>query len=239
MIWDFLPQELLAHKDMMDEKSTDEGILDEAIDGEKEENDLPVIEGVEWQSALSHLPDKDLLMETIYDFYSTMNGEADFLQNCYDNLESDDGMMDSYRIKVHAMKSSAALIGITGLSEKAKALEMAAKEGDKEYILKNTEEFLTQWRSYKEKLSVCIQEDEKETLSDFSILDEKLENLKEAMDFMDIDMADEIMKEIRSYEYSDEISDKIESLGVSVVNLDVDAVNELIDEIRNNWENKK
>ena len=56
---------------------------------------------------------------------------------------------------------------------------------------------------------------------------------------MDIDMADEIMKEIRSYEYSDEISDKIESLGASVVNLDVDAVNELIDEIRNNWENKK
>ena len=109
---------------------------------------------------------------------------------------------------------------------------MAAKDGDKAYLTANTEAFLMQWRSYKEKLSVCITEEEKEKLSDFSILDEKLESLREAMDFMDIDMADEIMKEIRAYEYSDEIGEKIESLGASVVNLDVDAVNEMIDEIK-------
>ena len=141
-------------------------------------------------------------------------------------------MLNSYRIKVHAMKSSAALIGITHLSEKAKALEMAAKDGDKEFICRNTEEYLKEWRSYKEKLSICIKEEEKEELSDLSIIQEKLDALKEAMDMMDIDMADEIMKELRSYEYSEEISAKIESLGAAVVNLDVDAVNELVDEIR-------
>ena len=199
---------------------------------ETEENGLPVIEGIDWNSALSHLPDKELLLETIYDFYSTMNTEADFLQNCYEKLTEDEAMVDSYRIKVHAMKSSAALIGITGLSEKAKTLEMAAKDGDKAYILTDTEAFLQEWRSYKEKLSVCIREEEKEELSDFTILGEKLESLREAMDFMDIDMADGIMKEIRSYEYSGKINEKIENLGASVVNLDVDAVNELIDEIK-------
>lgn len=239
MIKEWLPKELLLAEESGENAVTKETVSEISPDAKTENNGLPVIEGVDWQSALSHLPDMELLLSTIYDFYSTMNGEADFLRNCYDNLESDDGMMDSYRIKVHAMKSSAALIGITGLSEKAKALEMAAKDGDKEFLFKNTEAFLTEWRGYKEKLSVCIQEEKKEALSDFSILDEKLENLKEAMDFMDIDMADEIMKEIRSYEYSDGISDKIESLGAAVVNLDVDAVNELIDEIRNNLgENK-
>ena len=51
------------------------------------------------------------------------------------------------------------------------------------------------------------------------------------MEFMDIDKADEIMKEIRSYEYSDEISKKIERLGSAVVNLNGDAVNDLVDSI--------
>ncbi len=232
MIRDWLPQELLVSGELKEETVTDECVSDEATAEEKDENDLPAIEGVDWQSALSHLPDKELLLETIYDFYSTMNGEADFLQNCYDNLETDDGMLDSYRIKVHAMKSSAALIGIAGLSEKAKQLEMAAKDGDKDYIVTNTEEFLKEWRSYKDKLSVCIKEEEKEEIRDMSVITDKLDSLKEAMDFMDIDMADEIMKAIRAYEYSEEISVKVESLGSAVVNLDVDTVNELVDGIK-------
>ncbi len=232
MIKQWLPKELLVTEEVAENVVTEEVVSESVQDVEIKESGLPAIEGVDWQSALSHLLDKELLLETIYDFYSTMNGEADFLQNCYERLNDNEEMLDSYRIKVHAMKSSAALIGITGLSEKAKALEMAAKDGDKDYLSENTEAFLKEWRSYKEKLSVCIREEAKEELSDLSILGEKLESLKEAMDFMDIDMADEIMKEIRSYEYSKEISEKIESLGSAVVNLDVDTVNELIDAIR-------
>ena len=231
MIKKWLPKELLVDEEGTENTEIECEVSASTQDVSSEQNGLPAIEGVDWQSALTHLPDEGLLLDTIYDFYSTMTGEAEFLQNCYEQLERDETMQDSYRIKVHAMKSSAALIGITGLSEKAKALEMAAKDGDKAYILENTEAFLEEWRSYKEKLSVCIKEEEKEELSDFSILGEKLENLKEAMEFMDIDKADEIMKEIRSYEYSDEISKKIERLGSAVVNLDGDAVNDLVDSI--------
>ena len=231
MIKKWLPKELLVDEEGTENTEIECEVSASTQDVASEQNGLPAIEGVDWQSALTHLPDEGLLLDTIYDFYSTMTGEAEFLQNCYEQLERDETMQDSYRIKVHAMKSSAALIGITGLSEKAKALEMAAKDDDKEYILENTEAFLEEWRSYKEKLSVCIKEEEKEELSDFSIWGEKLENLKEAMEFMDIDKADEIMKEIRSYEYSDEISKKIERLGSAVVNLDGDAVNDLVDSI--------
>ena len=225
-VW--LPKELMVRE--VAEENLDGSAVENAGNVENADNDLPAIEGVDWESALMHLPDKELLLETVYDFYSTMSGEADFLQNCFEHLD-EDKMLDSYCIKVHAMKSSAALIGINGLSEKAKALEMAAKDGDKEYICQNTEDFLNEWRSYKEKLSVCITTEEKEELSDFTIVKEKLDELKEAMDFMDIDMADEIMKVIRSYEYPEKISEKVERLGSAVVNLDVDMVNELIDSI--------
>ncbi len=231
MIKGKLPKELLVIGEAlakgMKEKEITEEISDEA--GAKPE--FPDIEGVNWDSALKHLPDKELLMETVYDFYSTMNGEADFLEHCYENLETDESARDSYRIKVHAMKSSAALIGLNGLSEKAKSLEMAAKDGDKEYLHEHTKEFLNEWRSYKEKLSVCIEEEEKETISDMTVIEELLENLKEAMEFMDIDKADELMKELRSYSFSEKVTGKIESLGAAVVNLDVEVATELIEEI--------
>ena len=47
---------------------------------------------------------------------------------------------ENYTIKVHALKSSARLIGAIGLSQKAEALEMAGKEGNIEYIRKHNDE---------------------------------------------------------------------------------------------------
>ncbi len=217
MIKDWLPQELII-KDSVN------------VDETKVNFDLPQIEGIDWDSAMTHLPDKALLLETVYDFYCTMNSEADFLQECYENLENDTAMLDSYRIKVHAMKSSAALIGINGLSEKAKTLEFAAKENNKELIRERTEDFLAEWREYKEKLSVCVAKGEK-AVEDASVITMKLDELREAMDMMDIDMADEIMKELRSYQYSDEITVKMENLGAAVVNLDALTATDVIDEI--------
>ena len=45
----------------------------------------------------------------------------------------------NYEILVHALKSTAKMIGISDLSEKAKALEMAAKNNEENYILENHE----------------------------------------------------------------------------------------------------
>ena len=240
---DFLSKPIQPEKleKMIKGKLPKERFVTEETEGESVEEDrngvldetLPGIEGLDWNSALKHLPDTELLLETVYDFYSTMNGEADFLEKCYKSLEDDENAVDSYRIKVHAMKSSAALIGIAGLSQKAKELEMAAKDGDLKYLHENTEVFLNDWRSYKEKLSVCIKEEEKEDILDITVIEELLENLKEAMEFMDIDTADELMKELRNYKFTEDMAEKVESLGAAVVNLDTVSANNIIDEIKN------
>jgi signal transduction histidine kinase/CheY-like chemotaxis protein/HPt (histidine-containing phosphotransfer) domain-containing protein len=46
----------------------------------------------------------------------------------------DSGDMKNYEVFVHALKSTSKMIGCPGLSEKAKALEFAAKEGRTDYI---------------------------------------------------------------------------------------------------------
>ena len=115
MIKEWLPKELILMENDVEKEE------------DKENQKLPEVEGLNLKIAFTNLIGKDLFLQTVNDFYSTMNGEADFLQNCYEKLDLE-GMLDSYRIKVHAMKSSAALIGIMGLSEQARELEMAAKD---------------------------------------------------------------------------------------------------------------
>jgi HPt (histidine-containing phosphotransfer) domain-containing protein len=48
----------------------------------------------------------------------------------------------NYEILVHALKSTSKMIGIYDLSEKAKSLEMAAKNNEENYILDNHEQMI-------------------------------------------------------------------------------------------------
>lgn len=52
---------------------------------------------------------------------------------------------NDYRVSIHAVKSSSLLIGISDLSEKAKALEMAVKEENYGYVEENHAEVMKQY----------------------------------------------------------------------------------------------
>ena len=100
-------------------------------------------------------------------------------------------------------------------------------------IISKTPDFLVQWRNYKEKLAVCIVEEEKKQIKDTSEVLNDLQVLQEAMENIDIDAADEAMKRLRQYQYADEIQSKVEQLAATVVNLDSEGASLLIEELRN------
>jgi HPt (histidine-containing phosphotransfer) domain-containing protein len=54
---------------------------------------------------------------------------------------------ENYRIQVHALKSTSLSIGANELSEEARLLEQAAKDGDMEYIRTHHEKTMNQYRS--------------------------------------------------------------------------------------------
>lgn len=217
MIAHYLPKELLK--------------TEEKVVKEETEESLPNIEGIDYESAMQHIPDKEMLLETIHDFYMTLDGEANALEEFYDTLKDNEESLNLYRIKVHAMKSSAALIGAVSLSEQAKTLEYAARDKELNLILQKTQAFLNEWRSFKEKLSILFPQEEKVEIFDMSEIIDKLENLKSAMEFLDVDTADELMNDLRHYQYSEEISIKMEELSQSVVNLDSEGAAILVEEI--------
>ena len=192
---------------------------------------FPEVEGIDWNVGLMHLRDNDLLLDTVIDFYRTLDSEADYLQKCYDELGEKERALELYRVKVHAMKSSAALIGAMQISGVAKLLEFAARDGQTDIIQSVTPVFLTDWRTYKSKLEVCIPKQEKQEIADMSVVVELLENLRYAMEEMDIDALDAAMDALRQYEFGEDVQAMVDKLGTAVTNLDNDEVTELVEQI--------
>ncbi len=205
------------------------------ITNEQPWSKLSQIEGISWDKAFEHLPDMEILMETVDNFYMMINGEADNLEKFYNLLDKEQSAVDNYRIKVHAMKSAAALIGAMDLSEMAKELEYAAKD-KKIYVIKERHnEFLTTWRGFKDKLSLIVKEAEKEEISDVSEIFDMLEQLITAVDDMDVEVSDELMKKLMQYDYPEEVSEHISELSSAVVDLDYDTVAEIVEKIKKKY----
>ncbi len=185
--------------------------------------ELPVVEGLDWNYAWLHLPDMELLEYTVKEFYDQIHTAADCLEQAYEQI-SDTDHLESYRIQVHAMKSLAATIGILPLSGVAGVLESAAKNGKIEVILSMTTIFLDQWRSYRQKLQGIfgIGIGAKKQITDYSVIQALVEMVRFSMQEMEIDKADELIKQLREYDFPAEIEQNIQKLAEAVTNLDIE-----------------
>lgn len=228
MILLLLPRDLLIFEVVEDDKQEEK---QPNVELASEEDILPVVEGIEWNYGLFHLKDVQLLKDTVVDFYRTIDSEADYLERCFHEITLDSEALNQYRIKVHAMKSSAALIGAAALSGVAKLLEYAARDGRLEVIENVTPIFLSDWRSYKEKLEPCVPKEEKQDITDLSVIISLLEQLNWAMEDMDIDASDAIMEELRQYSFSENVQGLVDELSTAVVNLDSASGMNLIEKI--------
>ncbi len=237
MILKLLPRDLLRF-DVEDEQGLPDKIVIKDSDA-FDVSELPMIDGIDWNYGYMHLPDKELLISTVQDFYKTLETEADSLERFYKECRNNPEMIKQYRIKVHAMKSTANLIGAIVPGGLARVLENAAKDEDLLTIDAMHDIFIREWLGYKDKLMDCAfiesghnDESMKETKeADSSVIQTYLQSLRMAMDEFDIDVMDEVMKQLEALHCKDEVSARITRLSAFVTNMDTQQGIELIDEI--------
>lgn len=154
MLLKYLPEELVCESEEM--KTSDDAVqpeatanIEEAVTAEHMEElgteepgmavdiyksemgrmqQLEKLEGMDIQTGLSYCMNDE-------DFYVEMLGEylkSDKMSKLERFFSDED--WDNYRTLVHALKSTSLTIGAVHLSGEAKALEMAAKDGDADYI---------------------------------------------------------------------------------------------------------
>ncbi|MDD6570871.1 MAG: ATP-binding protein [Thermoflexaceae bacterium] len=204
--------------------------LDEKDNQEEIEQLLESLPEINLEYAYIHCNSPQDLYEIIVDFIKMTDYEADELESYAVKIHTDEEALKQYRIKVHSMKASAAMIGAVHLSGMARLLELAAINNKKDTIDNVTPVFLEEWRNYKEKLSP-VTEREKRLVGNvekielnIDVLMEQLSMLCVAMQEMDVDRADGIVSLLKGFEYPDEYTDKMNELYTAVEALDADEV---------------
>ena len=92
--------------------------------------------------------DADLYKELLADYSGNSENKISELNGYYEDRD-----IKNYTIKVHAIKSTSALIGANAVSEKAKALEAAAKEENEDFITDNHKDLIDDYKKLMDTIS--------------------------------------------------------------------------------------
>ncbi|MCR5790431.1 MAG: DegV family EDD domain-containing protein [Lachnospiraceae bacterium] len=182
------------------------------------------LDGIEAEAAIQNSGSEDAFRSVLKIFYDSIQEKHELLESAYDSED-----WETYTIKIHALKSSARLVGALELGEKAERLEKAGKERDISYIREQHAPVMEEFLHYEEILAPLYTQ----TGSDKPVADEFLmegiyEGLLEAAEAMDCDMVEEILKEIEGYTIPDSESEKFRLVCEKADNLDYDGMKEAL-----------
>ncbi|MBQ9376255.1 MAG: response regulator [Schwartzia sp.] len=203
---------------------------------EKAPSDAPSplarLEGQDWidvSLGVENSGSEEAYLPLLKIFYETVDERADEIEKfCADRD------FKNYTIKVHALKSSARLIGATAFGEDAQKLENAGKLEDEEYIRAHNAVFLETFRSFKAPLSAVFPAEEKASderpEADAERLKAAYGDMRAAADDMDCDRLEAIFAGLENYRIPASEEELFGQLKRAVAEFDYDAVLTLLKE---------
>ena len=232
MLVEYLPSEKVFISEQDDNsKATTEDNMDskEAMDDseEKERELLSKLQGIDLSEAEKNCGSLEILKNVVSEFRIAIDSNAD-------NIERFAGNKDfrNYTVVVHALKSSARLIGAMELSGMAAHLEDCGNNENEAEIAEKTPELLKLYRSYKEKLSAIggdVNEDELPEISEDE-LKRAFSDMRELLEAYDFDTADGIMNMLSEYRIPTDYKDKFEKVKQLLVAVDRDALLQVLED---------
>lgn len=181
--------------------------------------------GFSFEEGVKHCGSKAALMKTIRIFYRTIDSKANKIEQCLK-----EGLISDYVIEIHALKSSALVIGAVPLSEAAKELEDYGKQGKTEVLEEKTPDVLTLYRDLKNILRPYAEkeEDAKKEFSDGEWIT-ALQQIHQCIEQFDLDGVDQIMEQLEEYQVPECIRESMDQLRVYVADVSLEEIMELTD----------
>ncbi len=185
--------------------------------------------GIDCPEALKNCGGSELFKEALKHFHGDISSKADKIEEY-----AVTGNIRDYTICVHALKSSARLIGATELSRMAAELERAGNEDRRDEIASKTPTLLDLYRSYGKKLApLCGLPYQEEAAPKKAISEAKLADaisaLKETVAVFDFDSADAIVKELDGYLLPEDFADTFKKIKEKLLAVDQQALLSLLD----------
>ena len=172
------------------------------------------IKSIKWISfdkGIDNCGGLDEYKEALEIFFSTSELRIKEIRDFYENED-----WDNYTIKVHALKSTAGIIGVTSLSLLAEEMEDAGKAGNISRINEKTESLLDMYEECSRGLGGAFGqsagEKEKKPLISPDMLAEAYEMLGGYAMRMDYDNMESIMSDLEAYDYPEAEKEKYDKL---------------------------
>ena len=158
-------------------------------------------------------------------FHQTADAKAEEIDRLYR-----EGDIENYTIKVHALKSSARIIGAGKLSRLAEELENAGKKNDVDYIKEHTNKLLSMYRSLDCGLAAFDEEHKELPYIESDVLEEAYQTIIEIAKSMDYGLMTEILDELKNYNKSEADKENIRKMEKMLNALDWEGISEIASE---------
>ncbi len=226
MLMAYIPKEKLCAPGPAEEcKAEINALEDEFVIADDDE--LAYLKGspIDTAEGLKNNGGKENYRQILKIFIDSADEKISELDRLYDTED-----YDGYTIKVHAMKSSARIIGAKANAEKAQLLENAGKSGDTDFIKDNHGAFINEYRALKELVMPLF---ENESIPDKPVADDELvtnvfDSVKEAALQQDCDMLDAIFEELEEYAMPETEAERWEKIQNAYKVFDYDLIVDLV-----------
>ncbi|MCR5674721.1 MAG: response regulator [Lachnospiraceae bacterium] len=191
-------------------------------DGQKQMELLNAVPGLNTDTGIANCGSMENYISALQIFYNTLPIKAEEIERFYKGSD-----WDNYTIKVHALKSSARIIGARQLSEKAAMLEDAGNRKDIEVIRDNTLSLLTEYRSFSTNLASLFgkgDDEDSRPMADASTVQDARSSIAEFAEQMDYDLVEMVLKSLEEYRLPAEEAARFERIRTALLSLDWDAI---------------
>ncbi|MCR4989764.1 MAG: response regulator [Lachnospiraceae bacterium] len=163
-----------------------------------EDDELASIDGdlIDIKEGIRLSGGKEPYMGLMKIFYDSIDERYEEIDNFYKAKD-----LKNYTIKVHALKSSAKLIGAGDFANDAQLLENAGKEDNTDYIDSHKDDFMKKYLSFKELLEPLFggEKEKKIPEVDDELMGFAFEGIEEALKNEEYDTIDGIFEEMSEY----------------------------------------
>lgn len=188
------------------------------------------IDGLDVQKAVGFLGSEDLFWAVLKEYYRVIDKKQALIRK-YEQEER----WKEYTIEVHSLKSASRQIGAFELAETAEQMEAAGNARNGELIHKVTPGMLAEYSFYKEILAPYFTKQESlkgERQAYSGQLNLLFAKMRDALENLDMDVMEEVVKDMDQYSFGGVQDDFFEQLKTAVDDMDT----ERCEEILNTWE---
>lgn len=186
---------------------------------EEKQTDLPDIPGISVKDGVKFCGSEESFKSILNTFHRTYKQNSDKIKQYFDEED-----WKNYTIKVHALKSSARIIGASGLSGIAARLEEAGKNGELDLIRQENGVLLKEYEELDKRLAFMDRDSDSLMEMTESMRKDAFNTIIEVAGDMDMGMMENIIKDLREYRLSEADIEAVKDIENRLMELDWDGI---------------